>query len=256
MSCTQWQEQIALYVDGELSPADRDAFRSHAQTCAACAAQALAAAEAKLAIRSAAADYHQPPADLRARIARLSSGSPAPALAFAPRPKRHWTLVPQWAMAAAAVLLVAVGLLIFANERQQRQALGEFADLHVSTLASANPAEVVSTDRHTVKPWFQGRIPFAFDLPELGGSPFTLIGGRMAYVRQEPAAQLLFGYQKHVISVFVLRDTPTFPLESGADHSSSFHLQSWRQNGLRYVVIGDVNPDAIRQLSDLLQHAQ
>src|SRR5207302_1654019 len=131
-----------------------------------------------------------------------------------------------------------------------------FADLHVATLASANPVEVVSSDKHTVKPWFQGRIPFAFELPELGGTPFTLVGGRVAYFRQEPAAQLVFGYQKHMISVFVMRDAAPLSIESGADHTSSFHLRSWQQNGLRYVVIGDVNNGTIQQLSALWQHAE
>ena len=259
MTCTQWQEQIALYVDGELSSADQEAFRSHLQSCAACSARALAASENKLAVRTAAANRYEVPEALRWRVSQIASGAPKAAVhqssAAAPSPSR-WKGLRMAAMSVAAILAVVVSAVMITNQRAHQQALGEFADLHVSTLASANPVEVVSTDRHTVKPWFQGRIPFAFDLPELGSTPFTLIGGRLAYVHQEPAAQLLFGYQKHVVSVFVLRDTSTVPLESGADHSSSFHLQSWRQNGLRYVVIGDVNPDAIRQLSDLLQHAQ
>ncbi len=257
MSCAQWQDRIQLYADGELTAGDRDAFRAHAQACAACAAQALAAAEARLAVRDAGQRYTAP-ADLRARVARIARGEHGLAIAaFTDRdyvPQRaRWFAMPRWAMAAAAVLLVGVGIFLVANQREQRQALAEFADLHVTTLASANPVEVVSTDRHTVKPWFQFHIPFAFDLPELAGTPFTLIGGRVAYVQQQPAAQLLYGYQKHMISVFVLHDGAA-PVSD--DHSSSFHVRSWRQNDLRYVVIGDVNDGVIQQLSDLLQRAR
>jgi len=68
----------------------------------------------------------------------------------------------------------------------------EIADLHVSTLASSSPVDVISTDRHTVKPWFQGKIPFAFNLPELQNSEFTLIGGRMTYLDQTPGAHLIY----------------------------------------------------------------
>ena len=75
------------------------------------------------------------------------------------------------------------------------------ADLHVSDLASANPYDVVSSDRHTVKPWFQGKIPFAFNLPEFAGTEFTLLGGRLVYLHQQPAAQLVVGVGKHRISV-------------------------------------------------------
>ena len=69
------------------------------------------------------------------------------------------------------------------SARRQR-VFSELADLHVSALASATPVDVISTDRHTVKPWFQGRIPFSFNLPELQGSEFTLIGGRVTYLAQ------------------------------------------------------------------------
>ena len=136
------------------------------------------------------------------------------------------------------------GGLFVANRRQQAKALAEFADLHVAALASANPVEVISTDRHTVKPWFQGRIPFTFDLPELQGSPFALLGGRVAYFHQEPAAHLIFRYQRHLISVFIFRDASqaALPTSAIADQTSSFRLRSWTQGGLRYVVIGDAGP--------------
>jgi anti-sigma factor RsiW len=157
------------------------------------------------------------------------------------------------------LLLAAADLFVIANLReQQRQSLGEFADLHVATLASASPVEVVSSDRHTVKPWFQGRIPFTFDLPEGQGSPFALVGGRVAYFHQEPGAHLVFAYQRHLIATFIFRDTPqlALPTPFAANREASFNLQSWTQGGLRYAVIGDANSGAIQQLRERLQHAQ
>ena len=147
---------------------------------------------------------------------------------------------------------------MFSNRYQRPGSLAEFADLHVATLASANPVEVVSTDRHTVKPWFQGRIPFTFDLPDLQGSPFTLTGGRVAYFHQEPGAQLIFAYQRHFTSAFIFRDTPQLSIapSSFSDHGTSFSLQTWTQDGLRYVLISDVNTATLQQLAGLLQHRQ
>ena len=262
MNCTEWQTRIDAYVDAELQPFDMAAFRTHAETCAACAASALAVTESKVAIRRAASRYAGP-SELRARIFALAKGEAQPARAES---KSRWTHFgrfisgtwPRWALVAAALLLVAAGLFVAANRRQESKALAEFADLHVTNLASANPVEVISTDRHTVKPWFQGRIPFTFNLPELQGSPFTLVGGRVTYFHQEPGAHLIFGYQRHRISAFIFRETPQLelPVSSLAGQASSFSLRTWTQGGLRYVVIGDAGGGTILQLTELLHSAQ
>jgi anti-sigma factor (TIGR02949 family) len=262
MNCTEWQNRIDAYVDAELQLSDMAAFRAHAKACAACATSALAVTESKVAIRSAASQYAAPP-ELRARIFALAKGEIQPARAES---KRRWTDFGQfisgtwlrWALAAAALLLVAAGLFVAANRRQESKALAEFADLHVTNLASANPVEVISTDRHTVKPWFQGRIPFTFNLPELQGSPFTLVGGRVTYFHQEPGAHLIFAYQRHRISAFIFRETPQLglPVSSLAGQASSFSLRTWTQGGLRYVVIGDAGGGTVLQLTELLHSAQ
>jgi anti-sigma factor RsiW len=239
-----------------------DAFREHLATCADCAATALALTESKMAVRRAGNRYAAPP-ELRAKVFSLVKGEPTAAGSakasdgerqriFAPR---YW---PRWAIATAALLVLAAGLFVVANRRQSAKAVAEFADLHVTALASANPVEVVSTDRHTVKPWFQGRIPFTFELPDLQTTPFTLVGGRVAYFHQEPGAHLIFGYQRHFISVFIFRDTPQLAIPASllADQTSSFTLRTWTQQGLRYVAIGDANAAAIVNLMELLQRAR
>src|SRR5208337_5238055 len=126
------------------------------------------------------------------------------------QPKRRpvWGLawMPAMAAAAVAVALLAVGFTLWARQTAREQALAELVDLHVATLASANPVDVVSTDRHTVKPWFQGKLPFTFNLPELQNSPFKLIGGKVMYFDHQPGAQLLFEVRNHELSVFVLQE--------------------------------------------------
>ena len=146
--------------------------------------------------------------------------------------------------------------LYVSRERSQRQSVyGELADLHVATLASGNPVDVVSTDRHTVKPWFEGKIPFTFNLPELQNTDFTLVGGRVAYMEQTPGAQLIYRIRKHEISVFIFQDRAgeTATLPSGPVQAFSFNVESWKKNGLRYFVIGDVGGDDIKTLSKLLR---
>src|SRR5207248_10840923 len=144
-----------------------------------------------------------------------------------PRSRSLPSWLPGFALAAAAIIVVAVGLGLLPRPRQH-DVLAEITDLHVSTLASANPVDVISTDRHTVKPWFQGKLPFTFDLPELQGSQFTLVGGRLVYLAHEPGAHLIYNVRSHHISVFILQDRPELDLSLRSNESLasvlSFHV--------------------------------
>jgi anti-sigma factor RsiW len=107
-----------------------------------------------------------------------------------------------------------------------------------------------------VKPWFQGKIPFTFNLPELQNSEFTLVGGRVAYLGQAPGAELIYQIRKHQISVFIFQDHAVgqaLGLTSQPQKELSFNIESWSQDGLRYFLIGDASGDDIRQLADLLK---
>jgi anti-sigma factor RsiW len=106
-----------------------------------------------------------------------------------------------------------------------------------------------------VKPWFQGRIPFTFNLPELQNSPFTLLGGRVTYLEQTPGAHLIFQVRKHEISVFIFPERGTDMPSATAEpvNRLSFNFESWTQNGLRYFVVGDASADDVRALGKLLQ---
>jgi anti-sigma factor RsiW len=202
-----------------------------------------------------ASQCYAPDSALRAKIHRDISPKPA-----------WWHLRPVFAAAAAVLLIVAGGriiqltsarphTLLVEDASQQSRNVGELADLHVTTLASANPVDVVSSDRHNVKPWFAGKIPFTFDLPELQGSPFELVGGRVSYLEQAPGAQLLFRVRKHQISVFIFqaRDLSRDFAVTDERDARSFHLQSWRKGGLQYFAISDVAPEDLRELGDLLR---
>jgi anti-sigma factor RsiW len=161
--------------------------------------------------------------------------------------------------AAAAVLLLLVGSAgLWVRHSQHEQALTELADLHVATLASTNPVDVVSTDQHTVKPWFAGKLPFSFNLPELQGSPFRLVGGRLAYFEHSPGAQLLFDVRKHQLSVFIFQDHPgTIPFNAGTTTARklAFNMETWAEGGLRYFIISDASPADVRDLSQFLRSA-
>jgi anti-sigma factor RsiW len=248
MSC-EWREKLDGYLDSELSGSDSTGMAAHLRGCPACAADALGRLQLKRMMQAAGRRYSPQP-EFRQRIERsIGAGK---------RSIWDW----RWARglaAAAAFALLATFAALWQQHSGSEHTLGELADLHVATLASANPVDVVSTDRHTVKPWFQGKLPFSFNLPELQNSPFKLVGGRVAYLQQSPGAQLLFEVRKHRISVFIFQNYAEL---SGLNSASAvlrqklaFSSETWIEGGLRYFVVGDANPADVHALSELLKSA-
>jgi anti-sigma factor RsiW len=246
MACEQWSGKLDRYLDGELESAEASAIAKHLPGCSLCAADALRRVQLKRSIQMAGNRYVASP-ELRNRITH--------SVASKPRRESGW-LWKILALPALSLLILSVSVNLYVGrESTRRQGVySELADLHVATLASGTPVDVVSTDRHTVKPWFQGKIPFSFNLPELQGSAFTLLGGRVAYLAQSPGAHLIYQVRKHEISVFIFQDRGE-TLPSGALHALSFNVENWTQNGLRYFVVGDVGPEDIQALSRLLRDA-
>jgi len=249
MVCESWKEKLDSYVDGEVSEKEMRAFDAHLRSCPSCSADALTRAQMKRAIQVAGKRF-TPTVEFRKRVQQ----------SIAPKPQRSFRLGWMLAAAAAAVILV-VGTFTSAylGTRSGRDhVFSEIADLHVATLASSSPVDVISTDRHTVKPWFQGKIPFAFNLPELQNSEFSLLGGRMTYLDQTPGAHLIYDVRKHHISVFVFqeRSLPARIEENTfSPKKMPFNMETWSQGGLRYFVIGDASPADIDSLAKLFRAA-
>jgi anti-sigma factor RsiW len=248
MGCDTWTEKLDAYLEGELPAAEARALGEHLLGCAACAAESLSRVQLKRTVQAAGQRFTPDPA-FRARVQK----------SIAPRNSAGWNRFWFPALAGVAVLLIAALLPITVNRSggREQQLLSELADLHVATLASSNPVDVVSTDRHTVKPWFAGKIPFTFNLPELQDSPFTLVGGKVSYLNQSPGAELIFRVRQHQISVFIFQERAlgNEGVRDAAQSALSFNVRSWSHNGLRYCVIGDANAQDLDKLSELMKAA-
>lgn len=250
MSCDLWLQWLDAYVDESCSPEEIEGIENHLRDCPACTAETLARLQMKRATRAASARYAPSP-EFKLRVQNAIQKSRKP-IWMVPRVQRAF------AGAVAFLLIVIVTAAMWTRHAAREQTLAELLDLHVATTASTNPVDVISTDRHTVKPWFQGKLPFTFNLPELANSPFKLVGGKLVYFRNSPGAQLLIDIRKHQISVFVVQDQAgVTPQGMGeiATRQKGFSVESWSEGGLRYVVIGDTTPADIHDLSELLRTA-
>jgi anti-sigma factor RsiW len=245
MVCESWKAKLDTYLDGEASEEEMRTFDAHVRGCSSCSADALTRVQMKRAIQVAGKRY-TPSAECRNRTQQK----------IASRPQRSFRLGLILATAAAVVLVVGTLTSAYLGTRSDRdRAFSEIADLHVAALASTSPVDVISTDRHTVKPWFQGKIPFAFNLPELQNTEFSLLGGRMTYLEQTPGAHLIYDVRKHHISVLVFqeRSLPARLDENPVSKKRPFNMETWSQGGLRYFVIGDAGSADIDSLAKLFK---
>ncbi len=154
-----------------------------------------------------------------------------------------------WAAAAAILILSLSGLLVQRATQRARIASAERAalvtevfDQHVATLAANLPPQVLSSDRHTVKPWFQGKIPFSFNLPQSLPGDTTLDGANLNYLLGHPVAQLLYSIGKHHVSVFVTQTAGATNVEEMRAERSGFHVIAVSTDDLRIVAASDVDP--------------
>ena len=241
------REILAAYLDGEVQGEQGSAVEQHLRTCTSCAAEVATTLSIRRGMRMAKTRF-TPSAQFRQRIQAQ----------VAPK-RRNFTLIGFVPLAVAALVLFAAALVWSHHNTLQGDAFREVADLHISDLASVNPYDVVSSDRHTVKPWFQGHIPFAFNLPEFTGTEFTLLGGRLVYLRQQPTAQVIVGVRQHKLSVLIVQDSgamaTAFPLSTGVETQNSFNVETWSSHGLRFFVISDVEKAEVQSLAQALRSA-
>jgi anti-sigma factor RsiW len=251
-------------ADGELSADQLASANEHLAGCPSCTSSALYQSLLKSATARAGQRYAPPP-QLRERLAsQAKSGLQAPELrtALGP-PSSSWGFgVVGWVAVAVLLVVSASMMLVQHSTRKAELASAEHAalvtevfDQHIATLAGSLPPQVVSTDRHTVKPWFQGKIPFSFNLPQNLPPGTTLDGANLTYLHNQPVAQLLYSIGKHRVSVFVGEKPATGANESPAEHSG-FQVMEFSTGNLEVVAVSDVDPARLAELVGAIRQAQ
>ncbi|OXI25067.1 anti-sigma factor family protein [Burkholderia sp. AU15512] len=279
MDCNEARALLDADVDRELSAPDALRVQQHVEGCEACRRERARIVTLVQAVRQA--DYHRAPDALRASIlASLPAAADAPVREQAhpqpeprstpqPRPRgRRWFswLTDQggaarpasagmgprvaalpglgWGVALLVALAAAGGMTLSARHADTDRTVDELVSSHVRADLSARDIDVISTDRHTVKPWFNGRIDYAPPVEDLAADGFALVGGRLDYVGRRRVAVLVYRHRQHVIDVYV-RPAGEGPGAPYTTVSQGYALDRWEAAGMTWWAVTDAEPSAL-----------
>jgi anti-sigma factor RsiW len=248
MKCEDVQKLLHPFSDGELDVVGSVQIEEHLAGCSECAAQEEQLRSLKSAISSASL-YHRAPAGLRTQIqASLRE------LDGEPNRKQRRSFSQIAAIAAGILLLVGVSAITAMFWSRTRADDDRVAELvvaaHVRSLQANHATDVASTDQHTVKPWFQGKLDFSPPVPDLSAQGFSLIGGRLDYLVDRPVAAIVYRYRLHPINLFVWQAANGDERPVQSDSRQGFHIRSWQHSGMTYWAISDL---ADRQLDEFVR---
>jgi anti-sigma factor RsiW len=243
MNCTEIRPMFHAYIDNELDLVRSLDVERHLAGCATCAA----ARKSLLALRSALQQNgltYSAPAALYQQVRRIAA--PPREEARAPR-QAVWLPWLSFGVAAFAALLLLVRP---AGMSGHDELLNEAVNSHVRSLMVNHLMDVVSTDQHTVKPWFNGKIDFAPDVKDFASQGFPLVGGRLDYLDGRNVAALIYHRNKHIINVFVWPATGMEP--AGTESLHGYSIINRTARGLHYCLVSDLNAKELSDLADLV----
>jgi len=248
MECERARLLIDAYTTDELDLAAALDIEEHLGGCAACARESESIQSLRRAVAGGSLRYEAPP-DLRRRV--LADLRPADA--EAPRASRRRTARLAMAAAVGALLLLPwLGLYWNTTRSAANQLAAEVTASHIRSLMTDHLLDVVSTDQHTVKPWFNGKLDFSPSVTELAAEGFPLVGGRLDYVGDRPVAAVVYRRHQHVINLYTWPTTQADSEPSASEHNG-YHLLRWSRDGMTCVAVSDLNPQELRQFAELLR---
>jgi anti-sigma factor RsiW len=240
------RELLHAHVDGELDLANAREVERHLESCADCRGTEKAIRELRAALMSDAPAYRAP-AHLRKRVRA--------ALQQEERSTRQ-TLSP-WLMfvtgAAFAALIVAVALFQTTQHAGSNTIVDQVIANHVRSLLAAHLVDVASSDQHTVKPWFDGKIDFAPVVRDFAANGFPLVGGRLDYLDGKTVAALVYQRNKHPINLFITPEPASRRTSPRLVNRRGYNIFSWTDNGMKYWAISDLNQAELREFGELVQ---
>ena len=235
MTCDEAEILLHALIDGELDAGHAREVEAHLASCARCAAAARDYREMKKALAQGGLRYTAPP-ELRRRIeASLPQAVPT-----------RRALLKGFALGSAVSAIAATGLVaIVLRSDDEARIQAEVVSAHLRSLQAGHLTDVVSTDQHTVKPWFNGRLDVAPPVIDLTPQGFTLIGGRLDYIGARPVGAVIYRRREHVINLFVAQTPNTERRAASMTTLQGFNIRRWTDRGLNYWAVSDLSPEEL-----------
>ena len=250
MECRDVLDRLSPFVDDELDPVASREISQHLKSCPSCTAALARQRELGESLRRDL-EYHRAPDLLRARVMREVRGAERREVAPSRFPALPW----RWLSAAAAVVAVVGGTWMVATlprDRGDEATAREAVSGHIRSLMANHLTDVASTDQHTVKPWFSGKLDFSPPVTDFAGADYPLTGGRLDYLQGHSVAALVYMHRKHIINVFV------WPMASAREELApavtqrGFHVIHGTHAGMVYWVVSDLNAEELGTFSRML----
>jgi len=237
------------YFDGELDVVRSAEFEQHLQGCTECQGS-LANMKALRASLCGSELYERASAGLQERLViELDLGSRPKGRKSAFAFRRYW-------MAAFAALIVVLAFLFILGSRRTESARlsAELIDAHIRSLQPGHLMDVESTDQHTVKPWFDGKLDFIPPVADYSAQGFLLIGGRLDVVDERNVAALVYGRRKHFINLFVWPARNAGKVMDSSGSRRGYNWALWQSGDMDYSLVSDASPADLRELRELIHH--
>ena len=255
MSCDLTKRFVPGYLDGELDLVRVIEFEAHIKGCAECVRELENQQALRTTLRRGQLAYAAP-AQLRQNIL---SALPAAIANRSPDRGLRWpsAQIFQWAAAFAVLAVCVVALWQFVpglrgRWADERIAAEVFAD-HVRSLEANHLMDVASTDQHTVKPWFNGKLDFSPPVEDPSGDGFPLVGGRLDYLEGREVAALVYQRRQHFINVFVWPDATSASSSRAIEPRQGYNLTRWSQGGFQFWAVSDVNAGDLAEFVRVLK---
>ena len=247
MTCDEAKILLHALVDGELDAGHAREVENHVAGCPHCAALLRDYREMSKAIAEADMRYTAPP-DLRRRIE-----------AALPQPRQlqsRRAVLRGFAMGSAASALAATGLVAIVLRRDDFERIqSEVVSAHLRSLQAGHLTDVISTDQHTVKPWFNGKLDVSPPVIDLTAEGFTLIGGRLDYVDARAIGAVVYRRRQHVINLFVAQTGNTERRAAKIEMVQGFNIRHWSDRGLNYWAVSDLAKDELADFGEKFESA-
>jgi anti-sigma factor RsiW len=250
VKCASARDLIESYLDDELDPSVQTGIRDHLISCLSCAEIHVRLRELRMDIRTQA-PYYDPPAYLQRRV--QNSLAQVAKTEAKPGSADRRSVFRQWVAIAASILLVfslALNFILFRSHRDERDTLAEnIVSSHVRSLIGTHLLDVPSSDQHTVRPWFNGKLEFSPDVQDFASQGFPLMGGRIEYIANRSVAALVYRRGRRLINVFA------WPTASSADSDGEltqkgYNMIHWSKAGMTYWVVSDLGLSELRLFAD------